>query len=249
MQRAPAVPATADTQEQLKRIQLLSSDIHNIWTAVTTTGDESPVRPGRILHQRGAPLEFRELCVEMVLRQTARSSLIKIKQISLLKIKRIPPIIPVIASAIRRMIMKMVRLVGLAGSLLCLAGATQAQSLFPNPSSTSLSAKVTIAHVVETPHERHMRQLWIASIVAMTAGTAADAVSSWHKRESNSLLASSDGTFGAKGVTIKAGIASAVLVPQIIFRRHHDWYLPFAASNFVEAGIFAGTTAHNVSVK
>jgi hypothetical protein len=147
------------------------------------------------------------------------------------------------------MIMKMVRLVGLAGSLLGLAGAMQAQSLLTNPSNTSLSAKVTIAHVDETPHERHMRRLWIASIAAMTAGTAADAMSSWHKRESNGLLASSDGTFGAKGLTIKAGIASAVLVPQIVFRRHRDWYLPFAASNFIEAGIFAGTTAHNLTVK
>jgi hypothetical protein len=155
------------------------------------------------------------------------------------------------------MIMKMVRLVGLAGPLL-LAGAMFGQNSFtgtalnpaasplPNP---ELSSKVTIANVVETPHERNMRRLWIASIAAMTVGTAADAITSWHKRESNSLLASSDGTFGAKGVTIKAGIASAVLVPQILFRKHRDWYLPFTAGNFVEAGIFAGAAVHNVNVK
>ena len=145
--------------------------------------------------------------------------------------------------------MKMVRLVGLAGSLFCLAGIMQAQSLFPNLSNTAMSAKVTIANVVETPHERHMRQLWIASIVAMTAATTADAASSWHKRESNSLLASSNGTFGAKGATIKVGIASAVLLPQILLRKHRDWYLPFAAGNLVEAGIFTGAAAHNLTVK
>ena len=130
--------------------------------------------------------------------------------------------------------------------LLCSAGALQAQKYVhqavPSP-------KVTIANVAETPREHKMRLLWIASIGAMTAGTAADAYSSWHKQESNGILASSNGTFGAKGVAIKCGIASAVLVPQIIFRRHRDWHLAFAASNFTEAGIFAGVTAHNLAVK
>ncbi len=142
--------------------------------------------------------------------------------------------------------MKASRLVGLAVALLCSASAIHAQSMFTSPAPSS---KVTIANVVETPHEQHMRRIWIASIAAMTAGTAADAYSSWHKRESNSLLASADGTFGAKGVAIKAGIASGVLVPQILFRKHRDWHLAFAASNFAEAGIFAAATAHNVAIK
>jgi hypothetical protein len=133
-----------------------------------------------------------------------------------------------------------------AALLLSLAAVMPAQNFFTSPMPSS---RVSIANVEETPREVHFRRLWVASIVAMTAGTAADAYSSWHKRESNSFLASADGTFGAKGVSLKAGIAGAVLVPQILLRHHRDWHLPFAASNFVEAGIFAGATAHNLNVK
>jgi hypothetical protein len=132
--------------------------------------------------------------------------------------------------------------------LLCSAAAMQAQHLFGGSAAVP-SPKVSIANVVETPHEHTMRVLWLTSIAAMTAGTAADAYSSWHKQESNGILASSNGTFGAKGVALKAGIASGVLIPQIIFRHRRDWHLAFAVSNFAEAGIFAGATAHNLAVK
>ena len=142
--------------------------------------------------------------------------------------------------------MKVFKLFGFAAVLLS-ACTLQAQNSFVNP--VLPSHKVSIANVIETPRERNMRLLWLTSIAAMTAGTAADAYSSWHKRESNSLLASADGTFGVKGVALKSAIAGSVLVPQFFLRKHHDWHLPFAASNFVEAGIFAGATAHNLKVK
>jgi hypothetical protein len=101
----------------------------------------------------------------------------------------------------------------------------------------------------EDSHDKVIRRVWVASIVAMVAGTTADAVSSWHKRESNGLLASSDGVFGPKGVALKAGIAAAILTPQIILRKHRDWHAAFAVGNFAEAGIFAGATIHNASLK
>lgn len=129
--------------------------------------------------------------------------------------------------------------------LLFCATFAPAQNLFPS----AHSSQITIANVPDTPRDVKLRHLWIASIFAMSAATATDAYSSWHKRETNSFLASSDGDFGAKGVAIKAGIASAVLIPQVLLRRHKDWHLPFAASNFLEAGIFAGATAHNFQVK
>ena len=129
--------------------------------------------------------------------------------------------------------------------LFCVAAVSPAQNMFTAPMPSS---KVTIANVAETPRERHIRGVWLASIAAMTAGTAADAYSSWHKQESNSFLASSNGTFGTKGVVLKAGIASSVLIPQIVFRHHKEWHLAFAASNFLEAGIFTGATVHNLGV-
>jgi hypothetical protein len=161
--------------------------------------------------------------------------------------------------------MKVSQLLGLAASVLCFAGALPAQnplvpgelakeptfaksSFSPNLAASSLAPKHETDYV-ETPHEKHIRILWMASIAAMTAATASDAYSSWHKRESNGLLASSDGSFGAKGVAIKASIGGAVLIPQIIFHKHRDWHMAFALSNFAEAGIFAGAAAHNLSVK
>lgn len=161
--------------------------------------------------------------------------------------------------------MKVFKRSALAASLLCFAGVIQAQNpVMPGELAKNValaspfdSTAVDVSTVmpkqkiayVETSREKRVRVLWMTSIAAMAAGTAADAYSSWHKRESNSLLASSNGTFGEKGVAIKAGIAAGVLTPQILFRKHRDWHLAFAVSNFAEAGIFAGATVHNLNVK
>jgi hypothetical protein len=125
----------------------------------------------------------------------------------------------------------------------------------PNPLSLGIAVgtanilpKTDIASVEDT-HAKHVRMIWIASILSMTAATTADAATSWHKRESNGFLASSNGTFGGKGLALKSGIAGAMLAPQLIFRKHHDWYTAFAVGNFVETGIFTGAAIHNVNTK
>ncbi len=121
--------------------------------------------------------------------------------------------------------------------------------LFDTGTGTSnVLPKTNIANVEDT-HAKRVRLIWIASIVSMTAATAADAATSWNKRESNSLLASSDGTFGGKGLALKSAITAAILTPQIIFRRHRDWYTAFAIGNFAEAGIFTGAAIHNINTK
>lgn len=118
------------------------------------------------------------------------------------------------------------------------------------PSGTSASAmpaKLSLVPV-EEKHDHRMKTIWISSLVAMGAATSADAVSSWHKQEANGLLASSNGTFGAKGVSLKAGIAAGVLLPQIIFRKHKELRSTFAIGNFAEAGVFTGTAIHNFRI-
>jgi hypothetical protein len=109
----------------------------------------------------------------------------------------------------------------------------------------AVAARPTIAEVRNEKHDRHMNALWAASIAAMAAGTSADAVSSWDKREGNSLLASSNGMFGARGVGIKAGIAAGVLLPQIILRKHKELRTAFVLGNLTEAGVFTGAAIHN----
>ena len=108
--------------------------------------------------------------------------------------------------------------------------------------------KTTIANP-EDPHDRFMNRLWIASMFAAVAGSTADAASSWGKREGNSLLASSNGTFGAKGASIKAGIAAAVIIPQICMRKHKDMKGVFVFGNFAEAAVFAGAAVHNLHIQ
>ncbi len=107
--------------------------------------------------------------------------------------------------------------------------------------------KTTIA-TDENPHDKLMNRLWIASIFAAVGGTSLDAATSWGKVEENSLLASSNGTFGAKGLGIKAGLAAAVIIPQICLRKHKELKGVFAFGNFAEAGIFAGTAVHNLQM-
>lgn len=59
------------------------------------------------------------------------------------------------------------------------------------------------------------RKLWYASVAALTAASAVDAHSSWNKCcEANRLLASSNGRFGGRAVSIKAGALGANLLVQ-----------------------------------
>lgn len=72
-----------------------------------------------------------------------------------------------------------------------------------------------IATTAEDRRERTMNRIWVASLFAMAAASAMDAATSWGKPEGNSLLASTDGTFGAKGMSIKVGVAAGTVLPQV----------------------------------
>lgn len=107
--------------------------------------------------------------------------------------------------------------------------------------------KTTIADV-ETAHDRFINRLWITSIVANIGASTFDAASSWGKQEGDPFLASPGGAFGAKGVALKAGLAGAIIVPQICLRKHRDLKGLFAGANFIEAGVFTGVAVHNLQV-
>lgn len=79
-----------------------------------------------------------------------------------------------------------------------------------------------------------------ASQVALTACAAADASSSLRKPEANPLLRSRDGSFGRKGVAIKAGAFGGYLAAQEIDGGHDKRYtginFGLAAANCWAAG-------------
>ncbi len=119
--------------------------------------------------------------------------------------------------------------------------------LAPAISSSEMTPKMSIPSFEER-HDRKVNRIWIASMVAMGAATGMDAGSSWGKREGNSLLASSDGTFGAKGLSIKAGVAAGIILPEILLRHHKDLKSKFAIGNFAEAALFGGVAIHNMGI-
>jgi hypothetical protein len=125
---------------------------------------------------------------------------------------------------------------------------TSVKVMQPGQDFSGAMPKTTIATPEDT-RDRVMNRLWMTSIAALLTATSLDAVTSWGKREGNSLLASSDGRFGAKGLSIKAGSAAAVLIPQVLWRKHKDLKPAFAAGNIAEASIFAGVSVHNLQVR
>ncbi len=47
-------------------------------------------------------------------------------------------------------------------------------------------------------------------------------------------------------MAIKLGAVSALIVPEILLRKHRDLRMKFTVGNFVVAGIFTGTSIYNV---
>jgi hypothetical protein len=115
------------------------------------------------------------------------------------------------------------------------------------PPAPPLTPKVTVANVPEQ-HNSRMDRWWIASMFAVGGATAADAATSWGKLESNSILASKNGTFGSRGVEIKAALVAGILAPQMILRNHRELHRTFLIGNTAAAGLFTAAAVHNTGV-
>jgi hypothetical protein len=104
--------------------------------------------------------------------------------------------------------------------------------------------------VIQLPDSRPdaVQRVWIGSICAVVAASAFDAASSWGKQEANPVLASPNGTFGDRGLAIKAAIAGAVLVPQILLHKHKRFRKTFIIANFADAAVFTAVSVHNLGI-
>ena len=103
------------------------------------------------------------------------------------------------------------------------------------------------------------KRLWQASLVTLSVANVVDVHSSLGKRELNSALAGSSGTFGTRGILLKSGMQGGLLgVEYLILRRHsHDLaynparsklYRTLAIINFASAAALTGVAAHNYTV-
>jgi hypothetical protein len=102
---------------------------------------------------------------------------------------------------------------------------------------------------LEDKHDRTINRLWLGAIAAVVAANAFDAGSSWGKRDGNSFLASPDGTFGAKGASIKAGMTAGIIIPQILLLRgKSDLKKRVAIVGYAEAAFIAAVSVHNLGV-
>lgn len=89
-------------------------------------------------------------------------------------------------------------------------------------------------------------RFWKWTAAALVAGTAADAISSVGHRELNPILAGPDGRFGAKGISIKAGMAGGTLLFEaLVIRKHRHAGRVFGVVNLGCGAAFAGIAARN----
>jgi hypothetical protein len=128
----------------------------------------------------------------------------------------------------------------------------QGQDTVRPPQPGELARDLTAPHVtvanVQDQSTGRVGRWWIASMFAVGGATAADAATSWGKLESNSILASKNGTFGMKGVEIKAALAAGILVPQILLRKHTELRRTFLIGNTGAAVLFTTAAVHNTRI-
>lgn len=121
-----------------------------------------------------------------------------------------------------------------------------------------LTANLSFAEVIEHPrnlkdeariHEKAQRR-WMWSAVALTAASFVDVSSSWGKLESNGMLRSSNGTFGAKGLGVKMGMVGGILVGQhFMAKKNPAMANAFSIANFGMAGVKVAVAARNYRIE
>ena len=121
----------------------------------------------------------------------------------------------------------------------------------------SLTASLSFADILEHPRslkeetkiQEKAQKRWIWSAVALSAASFADVHSSWGKRESNAMLRSADGIFGAKGLGVKLGIVSGIVLSQhLLVNRSPAFAKPLTYANFGMAGLKFGVAARNYTI-
>jgi hypothetical protein len=117
---------------------------------------------------------------------------------------------------------------------------------FPIIRSVDSTPRIAVIRV-EEPHH-NTSKLWMISVAGLIGANAFDAASSWGKYESNPLLRSSGGQFGAKGLGLKAASIGGLIVPQLLFHKRHGLERTFSVLNFSLAGMYSGLAIHNLGI-
>lgn len=131
----------------------------------------------------------------------------------------------------------------LAAALLAVTLATPLHSAEP---SAALIERLR----TEAPPERPIGRpgtMWKVSLAALAISAAADALSSYGKRELNPVLSSRDGRFGGRGIAIKSLVTGSAIAGQwFLVRRAPETRRLAAIANFGMAGVFTAASVHNL---
>ena len=91
---------------------------------------------------------------------------------------------------------------------------------------------------------------WKISLVPLAASQVLDINSGWGRRELNPLLASSDGSFGMKGATIKIGLTAAMVgVEYVLIKKYPKTARIFSTVNWSGAAVTSSFAAHNYLIR
>jgi len=115
---------------------------------------------------------------------------------------------------------------------------------------TPVIQPLTIESAARRAADQTSMRKWKMSVVPVFASQALDVTSSYGMRELNPMLASSDGSFGAKGAGIKLGAAAGLLgVEYLIVRKYPRSAHVFTKINWSVSIVTTGFAAHNFAIR
>jgi hypothetical protein len=102
---------------------------------------------------------------------------------------------------------------------------------------------------VKMDGELKNRQFYRWSVMAIVAGNAADALSSWHHPEANPVLAHPGAAFDMRSVALKAGfLGGSLLIEHWALSHNPRLYRRLAWMNVAIAGGLGGVAMYNTSL-
>jgi hypothetical protein len=115
---------------------------------------------------------------------------------------------------------------------------------------TPVIQPLTLESAARRAADQTAMRRWKMSVVPVFASQALDVTSSYGMRELNPMLASSDGSFGAKGAGIKLGATAGLLgVEYLIVRKYPRSARAFTKINWTVSIVTTGFAAHNFSIR
>jgi hypothetical protein len=116
--------------------------------------------------------------------------------------------------------------------------------------ATPVIQPLTIESAARRAADQTSMRSWKMSVVPVFASQALDVTSSYGMRELNPMLASSDGSFGAKGAGIKLGSTAAMVgLEYLIARKHPRAARIFTKINWSVSIVTTGFAAHNFAIR